>query len=157
MSTIHTYRNTKAAATFSEEIALRIITEERQTPETILTPAKAEIERRAGLSEKLKTFIANGESFMPFSKEEQDLISYYLLSDQTLPSFFKTTREKILETRPNDSRINRLSPRFYDEYRILSNKKDDLNRMANKKNVMQGKIRLLEPIVVEQKEDLDFF
>ena len=29
--------------------------------------------------------------------------------------------------------------------------------MANKKNVMQGKIRLLEPIVVEQKEDLDFF
>ena len=94
---------------------------------------------------------------MPFSKEEQDLISYYLLSDQTLPSFFKTTREKILEARPNDSRINRLNPRFYDECRILSNKKDDLNRMANKKNVMQGKIRLLEPIVVEQKEDLDFF
>lgn len=157
MSNIHSYRNTKAALTFSEEIALRIITEERQTPEAILTPTTAELERQAGLSEKLKEFIANGQSFMPFTKEEQDLISYYLLSEQTLPSFFKTTRSAILEARPNDSRISRLSPRFYDEYRLLSNKKDELNRMAGKKNAMQGKIRLLEPIVVEQKEDLDFF
>lgn len=157
MSNIHSYRNTKAALTFSEEIALRIITEERQTPETNLTPATAELERQAGLSEKLKEFVANGQSFMPFTKQEQDLISYYLLSEQTLPSFFKTTRSSILEARPNDSRISRLSPRFYDEYRLLSNKKDELNRMASKKNAMQGKIRLLEPIVIEQKEDLDFF